>query len=551
MRVLKQGIPQTLFLTLALVLIGCGGSSPKEDAAKEVGKGDSFFNSGFYREALTHYQKSLDYDFDNARTHLAIGKCQERLGLVTQALESYDKAIRNDPNLAEAYRGKAFIYLRERQISKAEELAEEIRTRAGLEGLAHYLDGEIAVAGNDKQKAIASFREALSREPSLKEAAQSLARLLQETGEPQDAIEVLSQFVERDSSDITVIGQLAELYEQQGESTKAIEILSKFAKQQPQNARVRARLAQSYLKEEMYDDAERELKEAIALDPNDPMGLFVSGKLALRRGDLERALTDLESASNRFPEEQTFRQAFRQAQVAAGKIRDRVKIALERIRTEGESQQTLLALADAYLCQGEPDRALLEIRKIFSLDPENMEARILEILSQFFLGDRVSATRGIDALGTSEDGRLLATKGLIANDRDLLAKGVTQLKSASSTEIWGDFYEALGYMANRKFEPGLKRLHALIEESGDFLLPRYELAQFYIGINEPILATVIYQRMTEEFPDSRRPQLLLARVLSETGKLDRAEVVVRGLLEKEPSFGQAQVPPGDHPTPET
>jgi len=532
--------PKPFFLIGAIiVLTGCGGSSPEEEAAKAIGKGDSFFKSGFYKEALTQYQQALDSRPNDAELHLAIAKCQENLGLVKESLASYDAAIRHDPELTEAYRGKAFLLLKRGRIQDTKDFVKQLESNPELEPLVFYLQGEIASANGDWKKAADSFQAALERDREFQPAAEGLAQVYLNTGKDEKAVEIYAEQLEREPDDLRLSFELAEIHRLKGRPLKAVEVLSNLLEKHAQNAAVHGRLARAYLTLEKYDDADREGKDALGLDPNEPVALYVSGRLALRRGDSEHALKDLENALRSLPDDDEVKQAYREAQVAGGLIVDKVRVAKEKIRSQGETPEALVRLAEAYIEQGEPELALPEAEKALAGSADNLEAQIVEAEALFLSNHLADASRALERLGSSQDGRILAMRGLVARDTSLLQKGVERLKSSSETAMWGDYYEAMGHSLNRSYAQAVKILDGLMEKHSDFGLPVYDLARFYSRIYEPVLAEVLYRRLMEKFPDSSKPALLLANLLSGTGKTDRAELLANDLLAKNPSSKEA------------
>jgi tetratricopeptide (TPR) repeat protein len=529
------------FLCLGTVLLaeGCGKSSSQQKAQRAIGKADTYFKAGLFKDALAQYQEALASDPSDATTHLKAGLSYEALGLNRDALTSYEEAIRNEPRLERAHHEKASLLIKEGKLPEAEGVVKGLESNPRMDWLRWFLKGEIAKAKNDWPQAIECYLEADKARPGSHDTVEGLAFAYQKAGKVDDAARVLSSHFKRDPDDTSIAAQLASLYAAQGDTLKAVDVLVHVVEKQPALSGPRAMLANLYLDSGKPEDAEREAKEAAKLNPDDAMGLFVMGRLALRKGDAQQALKDIEAALQRRPGDETFRKGLREAQVAAGEVVDKVKAVSERIDKEGQTVPLLLELAEASLFQGESEKTLSQIESVYRQDPDNQSAHILEALSFLCMGRIGSASRSLEAVKGQGDARVLAIHGVVSRDSAALAKAAGALSSASATELWGGYFKALGFLYFGKLGDGLDQLDSLVRKNENFGPPIYEMARVYEEINEPHLALAIYQRLMETFPDSAKPQLLAARTLVRIGHNERAKVLLDSVLKKQPQSEQA------------
>jgi tetratricopeptide (TPR) repeat protein len=518
----------------ALLVQGCGKSNKNEEVERSLGKGDTYYKAGLYKDALAHYKEALALAPNNSGIHLYAGLCSEGLGLAGDALASYDEAIRCDPKFEKAYQQKAGLLLSQGKAAEVENLIQGLDKTPGLEALIPFLTGEMAKAKNDWPKALESYEKAHKLRPESREVSQALALAYQKTGKVEESIRILADLQKSNPDDIQSAAQLAALYEEKGDLDSATRILTQIVEKQPSASTIRSALANVYLQNGKIPEAEKELAEALRLNADDPMALYVSGRMALQKGDTQKALKDLENALNRHPGEESFRKALREARVAAGEVVDRAKVLEQRVEKEGQSIPLLLELADAHLFQGESERALKEAGEVLKRDAENQPARLLESLAHATLGELSSAERALEGFSQTQDPRYLAIKAVAQRDNDQLVKAVQTLKSASATELWGGYFNGLGLLYGGAFGEGLEELDRVIQKNENFGPPIYEMARAYQQLGEPHLALALYQRLAEVFPDSSKPQILAAQTLMRIGHRERAKVVLDSVLKKEP-----------------
>lgn len=518
----------------AILISGCGGSSDEEKVQRAIGKAETFYKAGLFKEALAHYQEALAIQPTDAAILLAMGQTYEALSLNRDALGSYDEAIRFDSRLEQAYRQKALLLIKDGKIEEVDKLVAGIEAKKEMEGLVPFLKGEVARSRNDWSGALEFYQAADRLRPGSRETQYALAEAYQRTGKPEDAINLLEQMLRTNPAEFMAAGQLSTIYQNRGETGKAIQILTQTSQASPQLAPLRSALADLLLTSNRDEEASKEVQEALKLDPDDAMGLYVRGRLSLKKGDAASALKDLEGAIKRRPEEESFRRAYREAQVASGEVVEKVKVVSQKIQKQGETPALLLELADACLYQGEPEQALRSLEKVLAQQPESQNAHILEALAYLSLGRSKQAEESLGHVKNHQDVRYIAIDGIIRRDPNQVSQATEKLKGASATEVWAGYFRALALLYSGQFGPGLEELDRLMQQNETFGAGIYEMARVYIELNEPHLALALYQRLMEVYPESQKPILLSARALVRIGHLERAKILLDSVLKKDP-----------------
>ena len=521
-----------LFVGL-LLLSGCGGSNDQEKIERALGKANTFYRQGLFKDALTHYQEALALAPTNPEILVAEGMAYERLQLNRDALTAYEEALRFDPKNETACRQKALILVKDGKVQEAETFVTSLESKPGMEKVIPYLKGEIARARNEWDKAVQFYEQANQARPGMREVIAALSISYQRTGKDQQAIQLLDDFLKLTPNDTQAAGELASLYERKGELPRAIDILTQAAKAQPNAAPLHSSLAHLYFANGQIQNAEQETREALRLDPDDALGLYVSGCLALKSDNNTQALKDLESAVKRRPGDENFKKTYREAQIATGEVVEKVKVAAQKIQRQGANPALLLELADAYIYQGESEKALEQTAEVLKQDPENKNAHLLEALSFVSLGRFPEADRSLQSVSDKQDVRYQAMEGVIRQDANQLSAAVEKLNAASATQVWGGYFESLGLLYGGKISKGLEQLDTLIQKNETFGAAVYEMAKVYQTLNEPKLALALYQRLSTTFPESTKPLILSARTMVGIGELERAKIVLDGVLKRD------------------
>lgn len=205
---------------------------------------------------------------DQPRVASALAQYQEQAGLLKEAVESYTKAIAQQP------------------------MSRELKFRRAL---ALHMAGDYA-------QAAAFAAQAQAQHPNDPRFARLRARALFESGDRAQAFSIMEPTAKAFSRDAATQFALADLYADSRRDRDAERILRQFLDVQPSNAD-----ALNYLGYLLADNG-RELEEAIRLiqraldaDPDNPSYQDSLGWAYFRRGDMEQAEKYLSPAAERLP----------------------------------------------------------------------------------------------------------------------------------------------------------------------------------------------------------------------------------------------------------
>jgi tetratricopeptide (TPR) repeat protein len=171
--------------------------------------------------------------------------------------------------------------------------------RIAAESLA--LRSIIALAGNDKPKALDLAQQATTRQPQSPVAWTALSYVRQAEFDLDAALQAARKAAKLDPDNGLARAREAELLAALGRRREAREAASAAATLNPRLSRVWALQGYAQLSEMDYGEAARSFRKAIDLDNADPLPRFGLGLAKIRAGDLDSGTADLEIAANLDP----------------------------------------------------------------------------------------------------------------------------------------------------------------------------------------------------------------------------------------------------------
>jgi tetratricopeptide (TPR) repeat protein len=173
-----------------------------------------------------------------ARVHANLGKAYLDRGRHQEARRSFERALQLDPNLVGAYNNLAVI----------------------------HLDHE-----HDPTRARSVLEVALARDPRHVESLANMGVLLLRLRRPAEALPFLKQAVELEPTSPVGLYNLGAAYINLGRHDQAAEVLLRGAAVWPRDARFLALLGLAYYEKQDRARAEVAFREALRIDPGEPM----------------------------------------------------------------------------------------------------------------------------------------------------------------------------------------------------------------------------------------------------------------------------------------
>jgi tetratricopeptide (TPR) repeat protein len=314
----RQFLPTALAALALLLAMGCATSgSPGPQVAEPV-KAPSP-SAGADGGPNTHALMLFD-DANQAAASQASAKAPDNAALERK----YDAARQADPHLAEADFNLAV--LAERQ--------------------------------GKREQAFVLYRSALDKKPSLKAAAEALARLTAEQGDIPSAIAQWMDIAQKFPDDAGSRVALAELYRLSSDHDRALEFARQALIRDPKSVGAYKVMLRSDLDRKQYALAKLVGLRALKIDDKDPELYVALGNIQLAEGQPDQAAIQFKRALEVKPDDrgaliELARLALADQDYAAAEA------SLRRlVETGGGTAEVQLALGVAYKGLGQPDKAL-------------------------------------------------------------------------------------------------------------------------------------------------------------------------------------------------
>ena len=336
---LKQRL--AYLVTLFLLSLPCATLAQGPDLAKLFQEASDAQQRGDAALAVRKYQELL-------RLRPDVVAVRENLGLALVSLGRFDEAIAQ-------YRAALALTPSDHAL------------RAKL-AMAYYGKGDLAEAASE-------LSTVLKDEPGNIEIATLLGNCYVRLGRPEQAISLLSPLDEAGRGDLPLQLTLGWALVRAGRSKEGMERIDKLA-QQTQSAEAYKGAAEAQLNLEAFDNARRDVEEALRLNPHLPGLYTLSGLIAADLGDYQGAAAAFEKELEADPH--NFQAQFQLGAVLYLQRKlDAARAHLERaLEIRPGSPQALYELARVKLAQGQAEAAVKDLERVERADPKWLEPRV-------------------------------------------------------------------------------------------------------------------------------------------------------------------------------
>ena len=260
-------------------------------------QGNRNYFSGEYENAILSYEKAIKQKPDYAEAYNNRGVAYDDLGESEKAIADYSKAIELKPDNAEAYynRGCTYDDLGESEkaiadYSKAIELKPGYADAYNNRGNAYNCIGE-------SEKAIADYSKAIELKPDYAKAYNNRGYTYDDLGESEKAIADYSKAIELKPDYAVAYNNRGTIYSRIGESEKAIADYSKAIELKPGYAEAYYNRGVIYAGIGESEKAIADYSKVIELNPKDKEAYEARAKVYYSLGEEEKAAADEEAAS--------------------------------------------------------------------------------------------------------------------------------------------------------------------------------------------------------------------------------------------------------------
>jgi len=433
--------------------------------------------------------------------HLALANSYEdqalangRSDLITRAVEEYKLALNADPGSAQLNDGLADLYFRTGRVHEAESTARALLKTAPKDIDAHKLLGRIYL------RELGDGANSASNAPAGNVLDQAIA-------EYQEIIAIEPNSVE----DHMVLGQL---YTVKHDAKKAEAEFKTAQGIEPESEEVVLNLARLYA--ESGDIAHSaKVIEQVPVDDRTPKMEFTLGAAYDQLKQPKDAIAAYQRASDMEPGDVQTLDALAQALLNDGQLDEALKQFKDLAAADPENTEALIHIGEIQRRQGKFEDALATTRAALKKDPSSLEA-----------GYNVGLL--LDVLGRFDE----ATQ-TYQNMVDLTshANGAYKEEEKNNRSI---FLERLGavYLEQNKTDQAIAAYQKMIDMGGDSILRGYQgQVDAYRNAREFDKAIEISRKAVAADPKNRDLKLMLAGELADQSKADEGLAMAKALLD--------------------
>jgi Tfp pilus assembly protein PilF len=223
---------------------------------------------------------------------------------------------------------------------------------------------------NKDEDAISEYRRTLELQPGLYEAELNEGILLVRGKRADEAVPLLEHAVEQRPREFRPRFFLAQGYLETGSPAKAAEHFQIAVELDPKAAEAHLGLARALSRDEKLPEAEAEYRLAGELDPQFRASLLELGAQYDKRNRLSEAM----AIYRQFPENAAAQRRLGELLLDSKQYAD-AAARLEQSYAR-DPQANRVPLAEAYLLNGQPDKARPLLQQAVALDPKNLNLRI-------------------------------------------------------------------------------------------------------------------------------------------------------------------------------
>jgi len=293
--------------------------------------GESYYRAGKIERAVETWKRLLETSMSEADARAQLGQVYTEHGMIERGVRNYRTAVEKRPNDLSMRRGLANTYERARRWDKAIEVWNEVMERAeqaaqkaeargriiSIYKRQHRLRSKLAEfekkfesdppdrgAGfflaeghlklSNYEKAEKTYRRLIEMDGKEDtgdvQALEALERIYRQTGQLEDAVEVLRKLAElRPKRQREYYHQIAKLSLKLYEDDQAVRYAALAVEKNPEDAGAHARLGEVYRKMHRLEAAAEEYRQAVQLDPKAHRHKMELAELSLELGNRARA----------------------------------------------------------------------------------------------------------------------------------------------------------------------------------------------------------------------------------------------------------------------
>lgn len=446
-----------------------------------IQRGRESYSRGYLTDAIAEFDNVVESDAtdrDKAIALIYLGMIGNDKGDYDSAEKYFTRALTYDKNNPDIYKNLSITYRRKKEFDKAiESAAKSVSIDTG-DSDAKILLGNVYFETGKYDEAIETYRQALDGAPNNPRLLYNLASALMMKGDEFAAMEYFKKAAAADR-----IGEVAH--------------------------RSYSRLGVMYTERKEFAEAEKYLKEAVAIRPNDALNRYNLGIAYLRQNKKEEAIEELAKAEALGESNAAVLENIGEAYFSM-KQYDRSLEVYNRVKKTGERNVKILArIAEIYYEKGELDSAYEMYRKITVLEPATENARVAYLNMGNILDDANRFDEAVEAY----------RKALAISPKDHTV-----------------YYNlGIAYRHAEKPELAVAAWKKAAELDPNDSRPAVAIADYYYERGYYDLAETEYRTIVARWPNIQEPHFKMGTMYYKRGNFDYALNAYNRVIELEPN----------------
>ncbi|MFT3706793.1 MAG: tetratricopeptide repeat protein [Archangium sp.] len=327
---------------------------------------ESYTNDGFFLKAVALYKQVLKLDPTLIEINLKLAELHQQLQLMGEAMACYQLVANHYDKQGDTRRSlevlRKMVDLDPDNVPSRLKLA-DLYIREGMNGeaVAEFTKAAEHHKRNGRTDDYLRVAERLSSlQPDNLQLAKELAEAYLQKNDQKRALAKLQICFKADNRDIETLRLLAVAFQGLGQMSKTISVYKE--------------LARAYEDKNFRDDAEQVWAQVAQLDPNDPDVLARNGPVSMPEPVMAPPPSSRGSSSNNAATTMMPPYAAQQQSTQPAPAATTLASAVQKPKAPENNLGKLLTETDVYVKYGLHDKALEHLRKVFAIDPENIDA---------------------------------------------------------------------------------------------------------------------------------------------------------------------------------
>jgi tetratricopeptide (TPR) repeat protein len=444
-------------------------------------RGKESYSRGYMADAITEFNNVVESgapDRDKAIALTYLGMISDDKGDYDAAEKYYTRALTYDKNNPDIYKNLSLTYRHKKDFDKAVETAEKSVSIKSDDTDAKILLGNVYFETGKYDDAISAYREVLDKTPDNPRVLYNLGSALMMKGDEFAAMEYFKKAGAADR-----IGEVAH--------------------------RAYSRLGVIYTERKDFAEAEKYLKEAVSIRPNDALNRYNLGIAYMRQKKTAEAVEELAKAEALGEHNAAVLENIGEAYFSM-KNYDKSLEVYNKVKKENERNVKILArIAEIYYEKGELDSAYEMYRKITVLEPTTENARVAYLNMGNILDDAQRFDEAVEAY------RKALT--ITPKDHTVYYNLGIAYKHAGKPEL-----AIAAWKKSAELDPGDS-------------MPAVAIADYYYERGYYDLAETEYRRIVSIWPHIQEPHYKMGMMYYKRGNYDYALNAFNRVIEIEPN----------------